>query len=178
MKNEKRRPWITFHSFTGSEIKNIINELGIAPDACCTNNAQSPIIGGGRRVFKRNWDETAYRQVLDRYDNPLVTLHGWMRIVPPEICEDYEIYNGHPALISDFPDLKGKDKQEDVINNVDKYPEIGSVIHTCTAELDAGPIQISVAVPNFKVHRRELIYDVLRDTSLRTWLQFLPKRLL
>jgi folate-dependent phosphoribosylglycinamide formyltransferase PurN len=173
----KSRPWVAFYSHSGSEIQEICRELKIRPDIVCTNNPAGFIPFAAREVFKKRWKEDDYREVLSRYENPLVTLNGWMRIVPGPICSDFEIYNGHPALISEYPELKGKDKQEDVINQTEKYPFIGSVIHKCIEELDAGEILVEERVHNMKVHNRDLIYDILRDTSLRTWLKFLPQHL-
>jgi folate-dependent phosphoribosylglycinamide formyltransferase PurN len=115
-----------------------------------------------------------YFDALTVQSSPIITLHGWLRIIPSDVCFYYEIYNGHPALVNRYPELKGKNMQEVVINEVGRYPIIGSIIHKVVAEVDAGEILKSIEVPNFKVHNREVIYNVLRDTSLRTWLDFLP----
>ena len=102
----------------------------------------------------------------------LITLHGYLRILPAEICRKYtQIYNGHPALISHYPELKGLDKQEDVWFHKDKYPYIGSVIHQCTEELDAGQILYACQRENNVVSLDDA-YLKLRTTSLRTWLEF------
>ena len=145
------------------------------PDMVCTNNVECNILHP--ILFRKIWTEHDYREILCRYDNPVVTLHGWMRIVPAQICEEFEIWNGHPAAIDLYPELKGKDMQEAVINQVEKYPTIGSVIHMCTAELDSGEIVVTEHVPNIRVFNHNLIYDILKDTSLRTWLKFLPNAL-
>lgn len=173
---KKTRPWVAFYSHTGDEIVNVARELGIYPNLVCTNNVTVNSLLGGQSVFKPEWTEHDYREILSRYhyDTPVVTLHGWMRIIPAQICDEFEIYNGHPALISEYPELKGKDKQEDVINQVEKYPYIGSVIHKCSPIVDDGEIQVEERVHNICVRDRALIYQILKDTSLRTWLDFLP----
>jgi folate-dependent phosphoribosylglycinamide formyltransferase PurN len=100
-----------------------------------------------------------------------------MRIIPADICNDFEIYNGHPALINEYPELKGKDMQLAVINKLDEYPYIGSVIHKCVPEVDSGEIVEIEKIKNFSVHDKRLIFDILRNTSLQTWLRFLPTKL-
>jgi hypothetical protein len=67
--------------------------------------------------------------------------------------------------------------QAAVINRVDKYPHIGSIVHRCTPELDSGEVLEEERVHNISVLNEKLIYDVLRDTSLKTWLRFLQKHL-
>lgn len=179
--NSTKRPWIAFFSHTGKEIKDICVEFEIIPIIVCTNNPADNGMNNWCKTFHldtKKWDSTKYRSIFETCKNPLITLHGWMKIVPADICNEYEIYNGHPALINVYPELKGKDMQEAVINNTHKYPIIGSVIHKCVAEVDAGQVLMSEHVPNPIVHNRQLIYDLLRDTSLRTWLRFLPEKLL
>ena len=170
----KKRPWVAFFSHTGSEIAQLSYELITEPDLVCTNTNVLPRTPFSNEILRDKWTEHDYREILCRFDNPVVTLHGWMKIIPAQICEEFEIYNGHPALIDTYPELKGKDKQEDVINQTEKYPVIGSVIHKCTSVLDGGEILVSERVPNIRVHNRDLIYTILKDTSLRTWLGFLP----
>jgi folate-dependent phosphoribosylglycinamide formyltransferase PurN len=174
---QKSRPWITFHSHTGSEIREIIERLDIKPDISCTNNPETQTVQAELQVYKKVWKEEDYLEVLNRYEFPLVTLHGWMRILPAYVCETFEIYNGHPALCNTYPELKGKDMQAAVINRVDKYPHIGSIVHRCTPELDSGEVLEEERVHNISVLNEKLIYDVLRDTSLKTWLRFLQKHL-
>jgi len=177
---KKTRPWVAFYSFTGSEIVNLIRNLPsddgelIRPDCVCTNNYEGQINFVERNIYYSQWGEHEYREILSQFDNPVVTLNGWMRIIPAQICDEFEIYNGHPALISEYPELKGKDKQEDVINQVDKYPLIGSVIHRCTPVLDDGEIVEEERVHNMQVVDEHLIYEILKNTSLITWLRFLP----
>ena len=54
-------------------------------------------------------------------DNTLITLNGWLRIVPPDKCAKYNIYNGHPGLITKYPELKGKDPQQRMWENIHEY---------------------------------------------------------
>jgi len=191
---KQKRPWIVFYSHTGKEVKDICKALnpygwkglGVYPHAICSNNPNVSDLGRYSRnnhcIVLPKWSSDKYRKVFDEIRDyykaePLITLHGWMKIVPPDICNDYEIYNGHPALINEYPELKGKDIQEAVINEVEKYPFIGSVVHKCIPEVDSGEILEVEKVQNFRVVDKQLIYDILRNTSLITWLRFLPKKL-
>jgi hypothetical protein len=174
-----KRPWIAFFSLSGTELLNIIKETGFIPDVICTNNPKWHDTELGKEYpriidFRTKWTSMTYFDALTVQSSPIITLHGWLRIIPSDVCFYYEIYNGHPALVNRYPELKGKNMQEVVINEVGRYPIIGSIIHKVVAEVDAGEILKSIEVPNFKVHNREVIYNVLRDTSLRTWLDFLP----
>ena len=108
----------------------------------------------------------------------LITLHGYLRILPPDICERHEIYNGHPGLISRYSELKGKDPQEKVIKVLDQkfvYPYIGSVVHRCTPELDGGEIITECVVKN-TCNSRESVYNTLKITSLKAWETFFQLR--
>ena len=186
VKFEHRRPWVAFYSHTGKEIKDLCNALDVYPDIICTNNPNDCGLHKYSRsgyVFTENkWSSSIYKKVFDEVkevtgQDPLITLHGWMKIVPSDVCDTYEIYNGHPALINEYPELKGKDMQLSVVNKVDMYPYIGSVIHRCIPELDSGEIVETEKVDNLQVHDEQLIFNILRNTSLITWLRFLPKQL-
>lgn len=114
---EATRPWIAFFSQTGSEIVKVSKLLGKEPDLIITNERPEHLrtVNEGITVYvelpnKPTLDD--YDLILRAYDNPIITLHGWLRVVPEEICNQYEIYNGHPGLITKYPELKGKDPQE------------------------------------------------------------------
>ena len=139
--------WTALFSHTGSEIVNISKKLGRTPDVIITNKAPgSEDIHEGIRdnIYTRNKPTVEdYRKVLE--PGTVVTLHGWMRIVPPEICREYKMYNLHPGLITKYPELKGKDPQEQVFNNdyasrhgTKEYDFVGCVIHRVSPGVDEG----------------------------------------
>jgi len=171
------RAWITFFSQTGSEIVSIGTTLGKWPDEIVYNekpihkNDINPKIGKYTLLPNRPTVED-YERILSKYDNPIVTLHGWLRIVPPEICSKYEIYNGHPGLINEYPELKGKDPQEKAFRLGHEYG--GSVVHKVTEGVDEGEILYST-----KADLRGLdlnrVYDILRETSMVSWMKFFTK---
>ena len=121
-----------------------------------------------------NNDIKLYLLNLDNPENYIITLHGYLRILPSEVCDRFEIYNGHPGLITLYPELKGKDPQELVWDG--NYGMIGSVVHKCTAELDGGEIVKSVSYVNRSITKEDL-YNTLKDASYYAWSFFLKDKL-
>lgn len=177
--------WIAFFSQTGSEIVNLASQLNTVPNLIVTNNVEDKIkfhpgirkinstIMSGQHDIIMN-----YFKSCSIYDlkNTIITLHGYLRILPPEVCERFKIYNGHPGAIHLYPELKGKDPQERVWNEKEKYPIIGSVVHKCTPELDGGEIVTSI-VTNNTCNSKEEVYDTLKMTSMQAWLKFFDENL-
>lgn len=179
------RPWIAFFSQTGTEIHELSKALGVYPEAIVTNKADP------RNVNKELLSTTQFREhklnktilmslpakpvtsdylrVLERYDNPLITLHGFLRIIPEEICNNYEMYNLHPGLINKFPSLKGYNPQERAFN--DGYKLAGCVIHKVISGVDEGEVLLSQGV---SIEGMDLngVYAALRESALDLWKSF------
>lgn len=178
--------WIALFSQTGSEIASLSNRLNKNPILIMTNNTEEVIkyhpsvrnIGGATFMSGKHESLMNYlrEQVVLDPNKTIITLHGYLRLLPAKICERYEIYNGHPGLITQYPELKGKDPQEKVWNDLKKYNRIGSVVHRCVEEVDAGTIFSLDSVPN-KCTTKEELYSVLKETSFRSWYNFLKTRL-
>lgn len=180
-----KRPWIALFSHTGSEIRDISSLLLTNPDAVVYNgNSAIPSIIHAKvfnypyRIELANSKPSIqeYRDLFSKYKNPLITLHGWMRIIPKEICEEYTIYNGHPALINHYPELKGKDPQKRIWENLDKYNKIGSVIHKVTPGVDEGEIvhkKEYILSPKIVWENEEEFVFSIRKLSLYSWTEFL-----
>lgn len=100
-----------------------------------------------------------------------ITLHGWLNIVPKEICEEYKIFNGHPGYITKYPELKGKDPQKRAFEDREKYKFIGSVIHRVTPEVDEGEILYSKCLLNAYT-TEEGVISACKRISLGLWLDF------
>jgi len=113
-----------------------------------------------------------YDNVLRGPEKPIVTLHGWLRIVPPRICEKHTIFNGHPGLITEYPELKGKDPQVRAFEG--KYPVAGAVIHKVTAGVDEGKVLVEERFNAMDLSLDDL-FRILRDRSLYMWTDFLKK---
>lgn len=171
------RPLISLFSQTGKEILDIAKMRGKFPDLIVSNTTTPEKIN---RILKAVIDieevpdrpkSEDYRRIFSRYDNPIITLHGWLRIIPPDICRDFEIYNGHPGLINFYPELRGFSKQGVITGYQEKYPFLGSIIHRVTEGVDEGEILIVKQAFNFS-ETEEDAYRDLRITSLETWKEF------
>lgn len=182
------RPWITFFSQTGSEIYNLSNTLGVYPDAIITNRQSNDGVNPGlitittfrtQKLNRTIWYTLSnkptvqdYLQVLEKFKNPIITLHGYLRILPKEICEKYEIYNLHPGLINRFPELKGYNPQERAFTG--GYNVAGCVIHKVIPEVDEGEI---VACGEIEIKDMSLpeVYNDLHKCAFDTWKNFLTE---
>src|SRR6056300_686426 len=172
--------WIAFFSQTGGEIADIAESLQRWPDLIVTNERPSKLRTIDGRILDNVEDRLVvlpnkptvedYETILQ--DNALITLHGWLRIMPEPICEKYLIYNGHPGLITEYPELKGKDPQIRAFEG--KYPVVGAVLHKVIPEVDEGKI---IAEERFNAFNLSLddLFRILRDRSLYMWTNFLKK---
>lgn len=157
--------WVALFSQTGSEIKTLSGILDRVPSMVLTNNKKytgdlNPYIADHNTLMK---------YLIDNHKDDLITLHGYLRIIPEEVCKKCKnIYNGHPGLINVYPELRGKDPQE----RIKPYMNlIGSVVHKVIPEVDAGDIVSNIAVKNTSGN----YYNKLRETSLEAWEQFFEK---
>lgn len=181
------KKWIAFFSKSGSEIVELRNRLGRWPDLIITNrnnlNGCNPKIIELVQYFpetvvfiKNDPSEMDYVHAISSVTlsgNLFVTLHGYMRILPKKICEMYEIYNGHPGLITKYPELKGKDPQKKAWLNALKTS--GCVIHKVTKDVDDGEILAEVEVPIGGTLDDTI--SVLHKNSIDLWDKFLSKKL-
>ena len=178
-----RRPWIAFFSQTGTEIYNLTKDLNIFPDCIVTNQQQTEKINSDLyeiikfRAHKLNlsniWETIPknpslrdYTNILKKFENPVITLHGFLRIVPRKICEKYEIYNLHPGLITKYPELKGFNPQERAY--VQGHTTAGCVIHKVVPEVDEGPIVKSGQVLIEGLQLPD-VYKKLHDLAFLLW---------
>jgi len=173
------RPWIAFFSQTGSEIVDIIDKLGRKPSQIITNYRPNDI----REVNKKlpYYAEVSNKPTLNElqfvcelYEDPIITLHGWLRIMPPEICNKHEIYNGHPGLITKYPELKGKDPQMRAWNG--NYETVGTVLHKVTEGVDEGEIITSASFTKEGLDVDDY-FRILRNMSTTLWVDFLREKL-
>lgn len=167
--------WIAFFSQTGSEIVALSKELKRKPDLLVTNNFEEKIkfhpelrslgvtIQSGKHELLMNY--FSYQTIFNPLDT-LITLHGYLRIIPENICKKYGILNGHPGLITVYPELKGKDPQVRAWEG--KYPLIGSVVHAVSPEVDEGVVYKSVCYTN-RCESLDEMYGKLKQSSLESW---------
>lgn len=183
----KKMCWTAMFSRTGYELYCIIKVLKLLPTQIICN--RKPIKDGIDERFwnflqDQNYDITfvtkspsveEYDLFLQPPDNHIITLHGWMRIIPPAICEKFNIYNGHPGDILAYPELKGKDPQQKAHDLGHKT--IGTVIHKVIPEVDNGPI-ISVKKIDNTFKDVDSISIALREESIFLWTDFLKQRII
>ena len=173
------RQWIAFFSQTGAEIADLAEALGQWPTRIITNKRPENLRKIDARIIEQGYIElpnkpkdSEYLDVLQYFQDPIITLHGWLRIMPEDICKSYSIFNGHPGLITEYPELKGKDPQIRAYEG--KYPVAGAVLHKVTAGVDEGKV---IMEERFNAWNLELddLFRILRDRSLYMWSQFLKK---
>ena len=172
------RPWIAFFSQTGSEIVDIARSLKRWPDVIVTNERPANLRTINPEILEQDLLVTTSNkpsaeellEILAYYNDPIVTLHGWLRIMPANICESFNIFNGHPGLITEYPELKGKDPQIRAFEG--KYPIMGCVLHKVSAGVDEGRIIAEERFNAFNITEEDM-WKVTRDRSLYLWCQFL-----
>jgi len=176
--------WICLVSGTGKEVMNLSTAIQKLPSIIITNNIDNinlsamiwmefnniPIIS-----FPSKPSPQDYEKYFSMLKSPIITLHGYMRILPiNKLLGDYKIFNGHPGLITKYPFLKGKDPQQRAFDL--RLTEIGSVVHRVVQEVDSGEILCGVSQSIYS-HDRQHYFDVLRKTSLDSWIYFFDNKL-
>ena len=151
----ENKKWIAFFSHTGDEIYKVSKNIGRYPDRVITNKSpgdetiNKQLVKNTDMLYVKNRpDEQDYDRVI--WQDSVVTLHGWMRVVPKKICKQHKIYNLHPGLITKYPELKGADPQRRVFecDDPDRYKFVGCVIHHVTPKVDDGRIIIERSTRN------------------------------
>lgn len=173
--------WIAFFSQTGSEIVELSKALDRKPNLLVTNNFEEKIkFHPGVRELGVTIQSARHDLLMDYFRmqstfspmDTLITLHGYLRIIPEDICKKYGMLNGHPGLITIYPELKGKDPQVRAWEG--KYPIIGSVVHAVSPEVDEGVIYKSVCYTN-RCDSLEEMYGKLKQSSLESWVWTLKR---
>ena len=177
----KYKNWIALFSQTGSEIADLSEGINRKPDFVITNANLDDVDSRVHVDFRINNEEAKTLDILENIsfdiDETLITLNGWLRIVPASKCNMYNIYNGHPGLITKYPELKGKDPQKRVWENIASYSKIGSVVHRVVAEIDAGEVIVEKSTRTRDIYNLDKTYDALRKTSFDAWIEFLKEHL-
>lgn len=188
---EKPTKHIAFFTQSGQEISLIADKLGKWPDLIVTNRADLTGVDedllrarGDQIVFLPDRpkpvdylniaDEIGYSILNERWQKDvIVTLHGYLRIIPAEFCDTSVVYNGHPGLITMYPELKGYNPQQRAFDT--GYDFYGTVIHRVTPDLDDGPV-VDSAVTEHRPGKFECVEDLigyLKCMSVDLWCSFL-----
>lgn len=182
----RRKLWIALFSQTGSELVAISERLGRWPDAILTNNRDRDWRTNDSPFYRRNImtdSPSEIYQTLRVYRNLfadvdiIITLHGFLRILPPDICEMFEIYNGHPGDIITYPELKGKDPQAKALEL--GHPTARAVIHRVTPVVDDGEIvAITPLIPiTDTLQDVNVLINILKSDSVSAWVELLKDKL-
>lgn len=182
--------WKALFSQSGSEILEVSTRVGRFPDAIITNKPLEAMDKINPKLLELAFDRfifipqkptvEEYKESIRRAD--MVTLHGFLRILPTEICSRYKIYNGHPGLITKFPELKGKDPQKKVWwKHADTpYKLHGHVIHEVVPEVDAGKV---IAEKEFysnniytEFNNLDAYIGKLHNLAIENWVEFIKNR--
>ena len=187
--------WVAFFSQTGSEIVNVSKAINRWPDLVVTNKQDDKTthVELVQRVrqkdtelltlpswpkemdYTRAADELNYSILNDAWrENVFVTLHGYLRILPPDFTRSSNIFNGHPGAIHIHPELKGLDPQKKAWK--ENHIRVGCVIHKVIPELDDGPIVEKCLINNNFETFIDLL-DALHVASSELWINFLNERL-
>jgi len=189
------KKWVAFFSQTGSEILDISRKIDYFPDIVVTNNKFNNINKNLLEFYRQsetksliavddNITSSTYKRIIERHDDTLITLNGWLKIIPADICEQYTIYNGHPGIISLYKDLKGKDPVERVWENYHMYDYAGCVIHKVIPEIDEGEIISEKRFPLADGYGKDLYNDFdslngsVRRNSLSLWVDFIRNNII
>jgi folate-dependent phosphoribosylglycinamide formyltransferase PurN len=175
--------WAALFSQTGSEICNLSEKLCRYPDLVISDNTNennkvdSRIELNCKKLLWRKYKNLTKEEKLNYYRNHLagfdiITLHGWLNIVPEEICNEFNIYNGHPGLINYYPDLKGKDPQIRAWESISNYQFVGSVVHKVTPGVDEGPVICYRKIFSTCCISLDSTFGILKQTSLDSWVDF------
>jgi len=181
-----KKNWVVLFSQTGSEIVKLQEHIGRWPDKIFTNNSDidswhprmqllhkrglASLSGKSRVTIVSNIQAKTCNFLHSIKRDSLITLHGWLRIIPENICEQYELVNGHPGLINTYPELKGKDPQVRAYDS--NYGVIGSVVHKVTPVVDDGQILTHTAIYRETKDTLDEVFEKLSFTSLKSWQKF------
>lgn len=177
--------WVSLFTQTGSELQSIVDVFKKAPNVVLYNGKDPNSVVFRKEkypltMFMHKKHDDIVEWLRESYPEPevrsrvIITLHGYLRILPPDICERYTIYNGHPGAIDLYPELKGKDPQVRAWENIVSYSKIGSVIHRVTEGVDEGKIVKSVHFTN-NVKSLDDTFNTLKTASLVSWVLFLKE---
>ena len=178
--------WFALFSQSGSEIVSVARHLGRWPDYIFTDNKD-------KKTWHRDLQKHSAVSIIKHKDmkkeiesnismfqglrgtTPIVTLHGYLRILPPGFCDKTRIYNGHPGLITKYPELKGFNPQKKAFE-AGTYKTVGSVIHEVIPELDSGDVIDEGEIKNDFVNLEDCTL-ALHDLSIQLWTKFLKVKL-
>ena len=111
---------------------------------------------------------TALSQTIATYQPDLVVSVGFMRILPPEVVNHFEIINTHPSLLPLFPGAHavrdamaaGANETGTTVHWVDEGVDTGEIISQRKVAIEANDSEDSLH-ERIKIQERELIVETL-----------------
>lgn len=164
--------WVAIFSHSGSELASVIETIGREPDHIVTNQFEAT------KIDERLRNKIEYMEAKDIHDwltavaddDPVVTLHGYNRIVPERALTE-KMYNVHPGDTIKYPELRGKDPQKKALEL--GLPTTGVIIHQVDEGVDTGETQM-IAVHDIKENMSEKdLIEELRQVAINLWSSFL-----
>lgn len=184
--------WYGLFSHTGKELEKLASmdyDFDLRLDTVITNNMEydGKLAIQGVRLYRLaskqdvNW---LLKQPQIVADNSLITLNGYMGIIPADVLRNLKlrgckVYNIHPAPIQMYPELKGKDPQERMYEGIQKreYNYIGVVIHEVDEGVDTGKIVHWVLQLADHGMTRDELYERLHELGTQAWESFFRERM-
>ena len=169
------KPWFVMFSRSGKTLADVCEHVGYWPDCVYTNNFgqfDSRILQ--QPGLYRLSHDSIMKIFRNQYFRPnVVTLMGYLNIIPPDICNYYPIYNLHPANIKDYPEYKGKDPIERIFKD-NRLEALGNTLHKVTPEVDAGEI---IQMETYTADTIEDAYNKANEYAVRMWANLLRTEL-
>lgn len=178
--------WYSLFSHTGSETLNLhksprVNRL-VELQTAITNNmdydGELPCVKLATAKEINEWLMTPGNVE----PGSLVTLNGYMRILPADVIDylhsiNCKLYNIHPAPIGFYPELKGKDPQERLYQGIQNgwYKYIGVVIHDVDAGVDTGNIRMQYMSNAHTEETKDQLYERLHKMGTELWEDFMQR---
>lgn len=173
-----KRNWYGLFSHTGQELECLERLLNRKVTKAVTNNLTYQGTLDCERIAKAS-DINSWL-IQNVAPGSVVTLNGYMRILPREVLQHFEKHqvcalNIHPAPIKSYPELKGKDPQERLYQGVreGKYTCVGVVIHVVDEGVDTGTILLEHTYPVTRNTSQATIDMLLRTAGICAWAKIL-----
>lgn len=148
--------WVALYSRSGGVLREVVDNLGRSPDLTFTTH-------------DTQHDDIMWRLIT--LQRSVVTLMGYLRIIPADVCERHSIYNYHPGPVTRYPECKGKDPIERMVHG----PIIwGGTLHRVIPEVDEGPI---VHESRFMVTGVDDAYQHCNEDAIKSWTKLLKEEL-
>lgn len=155
-----KQVWINLFSRSGRTAVEVYKALDQKPDFIYTTH---------------KWDHKnimgKLRQLNGVDHRCIVTLMGYMYIIPADVCKMHYILNLHQADFDLYPQRKGKDPLERVFQEPGPH-KCTNVIHEVIPEVDSG---IIINRASFTANTLEEAHQMSSDIAVGQWVTILRR---